>query len=419
MLHRKLVEKYLLHEKAYWQEIAHQLNGPLSTKAHLFPDFYRYAGNLLIFPAGDGLVAACFDQGFSFGDPHFDKWLSFGEKDKGPSCSIITTSLSKRFSIAQWVQVLTGNGMKFILNDIEPPNVNVKGKFPQFPPITIHDPASGTTTPTTTFRLCVEGSISDFGMSLREATIEEVETGKKWSPFLWRQLAIYGENAIHKLTNIDGTLSASRELNAIIGSINLGLDPKSSSDPYAEVIKSMSDLIAEFIILLDNERGQEENLHEFLKGNPILLAPDYIGCLSKPSLGSEYKPDFIITQPSDYGEKCTLVEIEHASHDLFTRNNEPRSELNHGLSQIRDWRQWLRQHPSYGQDSLGLPNLHADCQALLIIGKRSKLNPTSQKKLEGLALDTNHLTTVLTYDDVLDRVTQWNENLKEMARLRG
>lgn len=417
---KDLIHKYLLHERGYWQEIIHQLNGPLATKAGQFPDFYRHAGNLLIFPAVDGIVTVCFDKEFRFRDPQFDSWLSDAPKDKGPFCSIVESSLSGKLSISQWTQALTGNGIKLIVDGVIPTNVNIKGAFPQFPSPTVHDPVKGTVTPMTLLNFEISGSISDFAFGLKEVSIEELETGRRWRPFLWRQLDIFGEDALKRLTEIDGQLKASRELIAILGAINLGLtEAQFAEKPYTSVIEIMREIIKGFELRLKEEGDHESPLHEYLKENPILLAPDYLDCISHPNLGKELQPDFIITERSDYGPQCILIEIEHAEHKLFTKLGRPTKELTHGLSQIRDWREWLRKNASYAQNSLDLENLHADCRALLIIGRRSNLNKSTAKKLEALTLDMHHQTIVLTYDQLLDRARQWNDNLKEMASLTG
>ena len=72
MIDEESVQKYVSYKTEYWKEIIDELNGPLAPKKNSFPDFYKNAGNLLIFPAEDGLVSACFDYDFKFDEDQYN-----------------------------------------------------------------------------------------------------------------------------------------------------------------------------------------------------------------------------------------------------------------------------------------------------------------------------------------------------------
>ena len=152
----------------------------------------------------------------------------------------------------------------------------------------------------------------------------------------------------------------------------------------------MEEIIAEFQRRLDEQTNKEEPLHLFLRDNPILLAPDHIKCLFKPKFGEKYVPDFILVQVADYDEKCTLIEIEHAEHKLFTKNGDPTAELNHAMTQIDDWRDWLKLNAGYGKANLVLKILNTDGIAMLISGINPKFNSKLQSNLNSLTLNSNH-----------------------------
>ena len=286
-----------------------------------------------------------------------------------------------------------------------------------FPRLTVHDPVKKENNPFTLFTLSADKkNPSSFGLSLRNIVMTEVDTGKIIYPFKWKSLDIYSNKGIKLLTQKDAKLEASRELNGVLGGLNLGLTKEEmNQNPTYLVIEKMEELIAEFQQRLHEQTNRERPLHLFLRDNPILLAPDHIKCLYQPKFGEKYIPDFILVQASDYGDKCTLIEIERADHKLFTKNGDQTAELNHAMTQIDEWRSWLGLNARYGQDNLNLKNLHSECQAMVIIGRKSQLNQTTKKKFERLTLKSHHQTEILTYDDLLERSKQWVYNLKNLT----
>ena len=260
-------------------------------------------------------------------------------------------------------------------------------------------------------------SFLNIGLSLRDISIKEINTAKILKPFLWRQIDIYGSSALENINTSDAKLKASRELNSVLAGLNLGINKDIlSTSPFSPVIEKIEAIIKQFESLLSLSGEKESNIQDFLNKNPILVTPDYLKIIPQASLGSEYKTDFIIVRPSDYGEQCILVEIENSSHRLFTKNGDLTAILRHSLKQVSDWRNWLRDNATYAQRVHNIQNLHSDCKAYVIIGRRSRVSKEHAKNIESVTLDHHHQTELLTYDDILDKARQFVTNLKEIDK---
>src|SRR5262249_19905987 len=93
--------------------------------------------------------------------------------------------------------------------------------------------------------------------------------------------------------------------------------------------------------------GREEEAHQFLKANPILLGlTSSIEPVSKFKLGDDYITDFVVREPS---EGYIFIEIERPSLTLFKKGSPPErsADLNHAIEQVESWRTWIGQHNNY------------------------------------------------------------------------
>ena len=140
---------------------------------------------------------------------------------------------------------------------------------------------------------------------------------------------------------------------------------------------------------LIRESDDEEELHQFLKRNPHILARMTSGhhgqwCLSKPTLGRQI-PDFLVAGLDSAGMWWYGVELESPKHRMFTGQGDPTKELNHAIRQINNWRAWLRRNISYAQrrrseGGLGLTDIDADLPCVIIIGRREN-DPENTRQL--------------------------------------
>lgn len=148
------------------------------------------------------------------------------------------------------------------------------------------------------------------------------------------------------------------------------------------------------------------------KHRVFLLAPDYVRCVPHPQFGAELEPDFILLRPAARETECVLVEIEPSETPLFTKDGDVTARVNHALRQVSDWRAWLRENVAYARSSLGLPNLHSECRAFVIVGRSAVLTGEERGRLANLNLERNGKTEVLTYDDLRIRLVALTDNLR-------
>ena len=263
MIDEELIQKYVKYKTEYWKEIIAELNGPLVTKKNSFPDFYKNAGNLLIFPAKDGLVSACFDYDFKFNENQYNTWLKKSKEWEGPVISIVEANISSNFSFSKWVQVLSGNGIKIVVDNIVPNDVIIKGKFPAIPPSLKFDSKNGNFYTNTIFTLPTSSdSMKNYGLILRDVQLQDVDTKEIIVPFVWRELEIFGEDAIENLEIQEARLVASRELNSVLAGLNLGIDAQTlTSEPYSSVLIIFKEILANFNSLLTRNDTKEQDIH--------------------------------------------------------------------------------------------------------------------------------------------------------------
>ena len=135
--------------------------------------------------------------------------------------------------------------------------------------------------------------------------------------------------------------------------------------------------------LLDRNPHEQE-MHRFLEDHPqfliqVLGAGHGRNQISKPRLGAELVPDFLIAERSSIGIQWHAVEIESPRCRAHRRDGLPSSKLNHAMGQIRDWREWLMNNIDYArrpkeQTGLGLVGIDPRVTGLILIGRRLESN---------------------------------------------
>ena len=120
----------------------------------------------------------------------------------------------------------------------------------------------------------------------------------------------------------------------------------------------------------------ERRLHQFLKRNPFILTrkiqPAHHGqlCISKPRLGCQHVPDFLMAGCDSRGWWWYGVELESPSAAMFTRDGHETRVLRHAIKQVEDWRTWLKENIGYARDALGYEYVDGDMPCYIIVGKR-------------------------------------------------
>ena len=148
----------------------------------------------------------------------------------------------------------------------------------------------------------------------------------------------------------------------------------------------------------------ERPMQTFLAANPVMLRLLANGghdfwCWDRPRFGSELVPDFLLCGRNSAGFHWTMIELESPQKPPLIKAGRPSAKLNEALSQIRDWRVWLRENVAYAQRQLGFRQLHAECAAIAIIGRRNQIEAKHSLRYRELSRDQ---VTVMTYDRLTD-----------------
>ena len=165
--------------------------------------------------------------------------------------------------------------------------------------------------------------------------------------------------------------------------------------------------------LLDSN-PDEQTVHIFLEGNPNFLVQVLGGghgryqipkSQSKPRLGSQYVPDFLISDMNSMGIHWYAIELESPRKRAFRNDGIQTSDLTQAISQITDWRDWLRDNIDYArrpkeQSGLGLIGIESRLSGLILIGRRDeypeRYNRFRRDMLEGMRI------AIHSYDWLVD-----------------
>jgi hypothetical protein len=168
-------------------------------------------------------------------------------------------------------------------------------------------------------------------------------------------------------------------------------------------------LLVEIEELLATGAG-EDKLHRFLLSHPYLLTNLGFGVkriFSKPRLGGDYVPDFALLGWGNYNV-WTFVELERASHRLFTREGLMTRALHAAIKQVSDWWRFLEDYREYA--TRDFPDLSGDRTAAIVIGRRGSLSGAEVRRLQQLNdCQLGGKLRVVTWDWLLDHVRSLSE----------
>ena len=148
----------------------------------------------------------------------------------------------------------------------------------------------------------------------------------------------------------------------------------------------------------------ERPLQTCLAATPVLLrtlVPTVtdVWCFDRPSFGGELIPDFLLASRLSTGIRWTYVELESSNARPLNTAGKPSGTLNTALSQIRDWRIWLRENIAYARLHLSMEGIDAECAAVIVIGRRNMLPPNHVLKYQALSQAN---LTVMSYDRLVE-----------------
>lgn len=172
-----------------------------------------------------------------------------------------------------------------------------------------------------------------------------------------------------------------------------------------EVLFPSHKTLDEYCNLLD-KKCNENTIHKFIEKNPVMLTYMMFGgqgnwLFSKPKFGCEYIPDFLMCTRDSAGFHWALIELEHPTKKVLRKNGQQTASLSAAIKQINEWRIWIRKNISYARHELEYFDIDAECQAIIIIGRRKNIIPELKEYYRELSRDN---LTIMSYDRLSHRI---------------
>lgn len=158
--------------------------------------------------------------------------------------------------------------------------------------------------------------------------------------------------------------------------------------------------------------NDEKPIQKYLEENPHLLTSLLGGksrfCIPQKRLGSEYIPDFLISDTDSLGISWVLIELETPKSAIYLQTSDQLDEYTRkGVAQIQEWREWLTSNIAYARNKrsdngLGLFDIRPSSRAVVIVGRRAYLRET--KEVARNQLRENENIHIHTYDWLLEQL---------------
>lgn len=167
--------------------------------------------------------------------------------------------------------------------------------------------------------------------------------------------------------------------------------------------------VENFEYMLDNAKS-EHSIQKYLEKNPIILIQHLGGghgrwVIPQKRLGAEFIPDFIIGERHSFGYEWIAVELKDPNYKMFTKRKKQTSQLTEAINQIQDCRAWLQRNQNYAarpknENGLGLIDIVAKLPGLILIGRRTDVDPVTNDKRRQIGHDLD--IQIHTYDFLID-----------------
>lgn len=167
--------------------------------------------------------------------------------------------------------------------------------------------------------------------------------------------------------------------------------------PTAQDVQHLAEVVT--------DARDEAPIQRVLAATPSLLrgvlpvASPHCWCFDRPRFGSEFIPDFLLTQQNSAGFEWVMVELESPTHSALTASGRMSAKLTEAIGQINDWRTWLRENIAYAQRELEFSRIHAEIPAVVVIGRRVAMDRRQTDRYRELSM-RDHLS-VMTYDRLI------------------
>lgn len=158
----------------------------------------------------------------------------------------------------------------------------------------------------------------------------------------------------------------------------------------------------------DDERPIQDLLQRLPQLLGSLVRGPWRYCIPKPSLGGTFVPDFLLAEVDSNGVRWILVELETPNSSVrMSTVNDFEVHARRGVSQIKEWRQWLQDNIAYARqdkehNGLGLHGIRADPKGIVLVGRRRLLHSEARNLRSQLYEDSQ--IEMHTYDWLLEKL---------------
>ncbi len=170
------------------------------------------------------------------------------------------------------------------------------------------------------------------------------------------------------------------------------------------------DQISKELLDLVKTKPREEVVQQFLSKNPIVfhfLSP--IRLFEKPPILSKHQADFAIL---DSRGALIFVEIERPGIRLIRKDGATSAEMEHAISQVRDWLFLYEKHRGAVLECLDVRDREVTRVGGLVIAGRDEGYDT--EKLRRFKWQNRGAIDCMTYDDLLSIIATLNREMKAM-----
>jgi hypothetical protein len=170
------------------------------------------------------------------------------------------------------------------------------------------------------------------------------------------------------------------------------------------------DQLSEDLLYLLNKDPREEELQQFLSQNPVLfhfLSPQHL--FVKPPILSIHQADFAIL---DTRGTLFFVEIERPDILLLRKDGAISAEMEHALTQVRDWLFLYEKHRAAVLQCLDLADPEVTRARGMVLAGRDQ--PYDTENLRRFKWQDRGAIDCITYDDLLGMFATLGREMKAM-----
>ena len=186
-----------------------------------------------------------------------------------------------------------------------------------------------------------------------------------------------------------------------------------------------------FKIILNDENTTEQSVQDFIEGNTILFHPPFElnhgvsshQLISKFQLDTTLITDFAYLTKSSVVWWLVLVELEHPSKKIFTKNGVTSAEFNAAIHQVNTWRTFVKRNA--GEvirkiDPLRKPLVRNKIffKYVLVIGRTTEFQGDQMKVDAFEELQRDDLR-ILTYDSLIHAYQKKSNELLDVISQKG